>query len=146
MCAGRPAHRGEHPHAGERSTPGLVRNVYCLPAGGGKFLAILQCRGKASPPRDEGRPCQVALTAFAAITELKPVVLVDDVDIFDSDDVLWAMTIRYNGDVSTVFLSSVRCHPLDPSQSPDFSPTIPAPGISCKTSSAARSGSRGLAG
>jgi gallate decarboxylase subunit C len=69
----------------------------------------------------------MALTAFAAITELKPVALVDDVDIFDSDDVLWAMTIRYHGDVSTVFLSSVRCHPLDPSQSPDFSPTIPRP-------------------
>jgi 4-hydroxy-3-polyprenylbenzoate decarboxylase len=27
----------------------------------------------------------------------------------------------------------VRCHPLDPSQSPEFSPSIPSDGISCKT-------------
>jgi len=60
-------------------------------------------------------------------------MLVDDVDISNSDDVLRATTIRYQGDVSTVFLSSDRCHPLDPSQSPGFSPTIPAPDISCKT-------------
>lgn len=57
----------------------------------------------------------------------------DDVNIFDSNDVLWAMTTRYQGAVSTVFLPGVRCHPLDPSQSPGFSPTIPADGISCKT-------------
>ena len=55
-----------------------------------------------SPPRDQGRPRQVARTAFAAIIELKPVVLLDDVDIFNSDDVLWKRTIRYQGDVSTM--------------------------------------------
>ena len=54
-------------------------------------------------------------------------------NIFDTNDVLWAMTTRYQGDASTVFIPGVRCHPLDPSQSPDFSPTIPADGISCKT-------------
>ena len=55
-------------------------------------------------------------------------ILVDeDVDIFDTNDVLWAMTTRYQGDVSTVFIPGVRCHPLDPSQSPDFSPSIPRP-------------------
>jgi len=47
--------------------------------------------------------------------------------------VLWAMTTRYQGDASTVFIPGVRCHPLDPSQSPEFSPSIPAPGVSCKT-------------
>jgi 4-hydroxy-3-polyprenylbenzoate decarboxylase len=62
------------------------------------------------------------------------VILVDeDVDIFDTNDVLWAMTTRYQGDASTVFVPGVRCHPLDPTQSPDFSPSIAAPGISCKT-------------
>jgi 4-hydroxy-3-polyprenylbenzoate decarboxylase len=34
---------------------------------------------------------------------------------------------RYN------LYSGVRCHPLDPSQSPEYSPTIPGDGISCKT-------------
>jgi len=60
-------------------------------------------------------------------------VVDEDVDIFDTNDVLWAMTTRYQGDRSTVFIPGVRCHPLDPSQSPDFSPSIPAKGISCKT-------------
>ena len=116
----------------ELSMPGRLRNVYCHPAGGGKYLAILQFR--KAEPRDEGRQRQAALTAFAAFPELKHVVLVDeDVDIFDSNEVLWAMTTRYQGDVSTVFIPGVRCHPLDPSQSPEFSPSIRAAGISCKT-------------
>ncbi|HEY3440933.1 MAG TPA: UbiD family decarboxylase [Paludibaculum sp.] len=116
----------------ENSMPGRLVNVYCHSAGGGKYLAIMQFRKAAAS--DEGRQRQAALTAFAAFSELKHVILIDeDVNLFDTNDVLWAMTTRYQGDVSTMFLPGVRCHPLDPSQSPDFSPSIPAPGISCKT-------------
>lgn len=36
--------------------------------------------------------------AFGIYSELKQVVLVDeDVDIFDTNDILWAMTTRYQG-------------------------------------------------
>ena len=116
----------------ENAMPGRLRNVYCHSAGGGKYLAILQFKKLSAS--DEGRQRQAALTAFAAFPELKHVVLVDeDVDLFDTNDVLWAMTTRYQGDASTVFIPGVRCHPLDPSQSPDFSASIPADGISCKT-------------
>jgi len=116
----------------ERSMPGRLHNVYAHPAGGGKLVAILQF--EKGSPSDEGRQRQAALTAFAAYPELKHVILVDkDVDLFDSNDVLWAMTTRYQGDVSTVFIPGVRCHPLDPSQSPEFSPSIAREGISCKT-------------
>lgn len=116
----------------ENSMPGRLLNVYAHSAGGGKYLAIMQF--KKSSVRDEGRQRQAALTAFAAFSELKHVILVDeDVNIYDSNDVLWAMTTRYQGDVSTVFIPGVRCHPLDPSQSPAFSPSILAEGISCKT-------------
>jgi len=112
--------------------PGRLVNVYCHSAGGGKYLAIMQFRKAAAS--DEGRQRQAALTAFAAFSELKHVILIDeDVNLFDTNNVLWAMTTRYQGDVSTVFIPGVRCHPLDPSQSPDFSPSIPASGISCKT-------------
>ena len=46
--------------------------------------------------------------AFAAFSELKHVILVDeDVHIFDTNDVLWAMTTRYQGDVSTAFIPGV---------------------------------------
>ncbi|MCC7496409.1 MAG: UbiD family decarboxylase [Bryobacterales bacterium] len=116
----------------DNSMPGRLRNVYCHSAGGGKYLAILQFRKLVES--DEGRQRQAALTAFAAFPELKHVILVDeDVNIYDSNDVLWAMTTRFQGDRSTVFLPGVRCHPLDPSQTPEFSPSIPSPGVSCKT-------------
>jgi UbiD family decarboxylase len=116
----------------ERAMPGKLLNVYAHPAGGGKYMAIMQF--KKAAPSDEGRQRQAALLAFAAFSELKHIILVDeDVDPFDSNDVLWALNTRYQGDVSTIFIPGVRCHPLDPSQSPDFSTSIRDEGISCKT-------------
>jgi gallate decarboxylase subunit C len=116
----------------ENAMPGFLLNVYQHPSGGGKFLSIMQV--KKTIPSDEGRQRQAALLAFSAFIELKHVILVDeDVDIFDTDDVLWAMQTRYQGDRSTVFIPGVRQHPLDPSARPEFDPSIRAPGISCKT-------------
>lgn len=111
--------------------PGKVLNVYCHPSGGGKYVAVIQF--KKSIPSDEGRQRQAALLAFSAFSELKHVFLVDeDVDIFDTNDVLWAMTTRFQGDQDIVLLPGVRCHPLDPSASPDYSPSIRDKGCSCK--------------
>ncbi len=116
----------------EDAIPGFLQNVYCHPAGGGKYLAILQIKKRL--PTDEGRQRQAALVAFAAFSELKHVILVDeDVDLYDSTDVLWAMTTRYQGDVSTVFIPGVKCHTLDPSATPEFNPLLRASSISCKT-------------
>ncbi|MFS2222287.1 UbiD family decarboxylase [Pantoea sp. B65] len=116
----------------ERAMPGKLLNVFAHSAGGGKLLAVMQF--KKSSPADEGRQRQAGLLAFASFPELKHVILVDeDVDIFDSDDVLWAMQTRYQGDVDTAFIAGVRCHPLDPSQSPAYSPSITQEGMSCKT-------------
>jgi UbiD family decarboxylase len=116
----------------EKSMPGRLLNVYAHSAGGGKYLAILQFSKQSA--RDEGQQRQAALIAFAAFSELKHVILVDaDVNIYDSNDVLWAMTTRYQGDVSTIFIPGVRCHPLDPTQAPAYNPLIAAEGISCKT-------------
>jgi len=118
--------------AAEDALPGLVKNVYAHTAGGGKFLAIMQISKKR--PVDQGRERQAALVAFASYYELKQVILVDDdVDIFDTDDVMWAMTTRYQGDASTVFIPGVRCHPLDPSQDPAFDNKIRMHGLSTKT-------------
>lgn len=116
----------------ERAMPGRVVNVYAHSAGGGKFVAVLQFKKRI--PSDEGRQRQAALIAFSAFPELKHVFLVDDdVDIFDSTDVLWAMTTRYQGDIDTIFIPGVRCHPLDPSNSTEFNPMIRDKGIACKT-------------
>ncbi|MCD7099658.1 UbiD family decarboxylase [Stenotrophomonas sp. MMGLT7] len=115
-----------------RAMPGKLQNVFAHSSGGGKLLAVMQF--KKSAPVDEGRQRQAALLAFSAFPELKHVILVDeDVDLFDTDDVLWAMQTRFQGDVSTVLIPGVRCHPLDPSQTPEFSPSIREVGQSCKT-------------
>lgn len=116
----------------ERAMPGKLLNCYAPTSGGGKFMAILKF--KKSIPADEGRQRQAAILAFAAYPELKHVILVDDdVDIFDMNDVMWAMNTRYQGDVDTIFIPGVRCHQLDPSQDPAFSTSIRGRGISCKT-------------
>ncbi len=108
------------------------KNVYAHSSGGGKYMAVLQF--KKSQPSDEGRQRQAALLAFSAFSELKHVILVDeDVDPFDSNDVMWALNTRYQEDVDTIFIPGVRCHPLDSSQSPECSPSISDKGISCKT-------------
>lgn len=116
----------------EKAMPGKVLNVYATTSGGGKLMVIMQF--KKTVPADQGRERQAALTAFAAYNELKTIILVDDdVDIFDANDVMWAMNSRYQADVDTVIIPGVRCHPLDPSQEPYMSPSIRARGISCKT-------------
>lgn len=116
----------------EKAMPGRLKNVYCPPAGGGKYMAILQfCKKVAS---DEGRQRQAALLAFSAFSELKNIFLVDeDVDCFDMNDVLWAMNTRFQGNEDIITIPGVRCHPLDPSNSPEYSKSIKDRGIACKT-------------
>ncbi|MDR0645173.1 MAG: UbiD family decarboxylase [Treponema sp.] len=116
----------------EKAMPGRLLNVYAHSSGGGKYMAVMQF--KKSTASDEGRQRQAALLAFSAFSELKTVILVDeDVDIFDSNDVLWTLNTRYQGDIDTIFIPGVRCHPLDPSESPDYNPLLRDKGISCKT-------------
>lgn len=116
----------------ERAMPGRVQNVYAHSSGGGKFIAVIQF--KKTVPSDEGRQRQAALLAFSAFPELKQMILVDeDVDIFDTNDVLWAMTTRMQADVDIVTIPGVRCHPLDPSNDPACSWSIRDHGIACKT-------------
>lgn len=116
----------------ERAMPGRVQNVYAHSSGGGKFIAVIQF--KKTVPSDEGCQRQAALLAFSAFPELKQVILVDeDVDIFDTNDVLWAMTTRMQADVDIVTIPGVRCHPLDPSNDPACSWSIRDHGIACKT-------------
>lgn len=116
----------------DKALPGKVTNCYAHRSGGGKYTAILQCRKVVHT--DEGKQRQAALLAFSAFPELKNVILVDeDVDIFDTDDVLWAMNTRFQGDADIITIPGVRCHPLDPSSTPAYTASIRDIGISCKT-------------
>jgi UbiD family decarboxylase len=115
-----------------RAMPGFISAVYAHSAGGGKFLAIMQCNKKK--PFDDGRARWAAITAFAAYSELKNVILVDeDVDVFDSDDVLWAMQTRMQGDLDIINIPGMAGHVLDPSQTPEYNPRLPAKGTTAKT-------------
>ncbi len=116
----------------EKAMPGKLTGVYAHRAGGGKYMAIL--RFKKTVQNDEGRQRQAAILALAAFSELKHVYIVDDdVDIYDSDDILWAMNTRFQADRDCITIPGVRCHPLDPSSNPKFDPSIDDKGISCKT-------------
>ena len=116
----------------EKAMPGRLQNVYCCSSGGGKFMAVLQF--KKTVASDEGRQRQAALLAFSAFSELKNIFIVDeDIDCFDMNDVLWAMNTRFQGDADIITIPGVRCHPLDPSNDPDYSPSIKNHGIACKT-------------
>lgn len=115
----------------ERAMPGRLVNVHAAPCGGGKFVTIIQFRKRNI--NDEGRQRQAALLAFSAFSEMKHVFLVDeDVDIFDMNDVMWAMTTRFQGDVDFIPIPGVHTHVLDPSNDPEFDPSIRVHGISCK--------------
>ena len=116
----------------DKALPGKVVNCYAHRSGGGKYMAILQCRKTVHT--DEGKQRQAALLAFSAFPELKHVILVDeDVDIFDTNDVLWAMNTRFQGDKDIITIPGVRCHPLDPSSNPAYCGSISDIGISTKT-------------
>jgi UbiD family decarboxylase len=119
-------------NACDRAMPGFVTAVYAHSAGGGKFLAIIQCR--KTKAFDDGRARWAALTAFAVYSELKTVILVDDdVDVFDSDDVLWATQTRMQGDLDIIVIPGLNGHVLDPSQTPEYNPRLPAKGTTAKT-------------
>ena len=119
-------------NAVDLAMPGFLVNVYAHTAGGGKFLAILQVAKRKAG--DEGRQRQAAIIALGVYRELKNVILVDeDVDPFDSDDVLWAMQTRYQGDMDTIFLPGVPGHVLDPSQGPEYNPALLVRSNTCKT-------------
>ncbi|MDP1098034.1 UbiD family decarboxylase, partial [Klebsiella quasipneumoniae] len=80
-------------NAVEAAIPGFLQNVYDHTAGGGKFRGILQV--KKRQPADDGRQGQAALLALATESELTNIRLgEEDVDLFDSDELLWAMTTR----------------------------------------------------
>ncbi|WP_206035314.1 UbiD family decarboxylase [Gluconobacter kondonii] len=116
----------------EVALPGFLQDVYAHSAGGGKLLAILQI--KKVTPLDDGKARQAALIALGVYRELKNIIIVDeDVDLFDTNDVLWAMQTRYQGDISTIVIPGIIGHPLDPSQAPEYSPFINAKSLTSKT-------------
>lgn len=115
----------------DQAMPGRLINVHAAPCGGGKLVAVLQF--KKSKASDEGRQRNAAMLAFSAFGELKHVFLVDpDVDIFDMNDVMWAMATRFQADQDVITIPGTHCHVLVPCNDPKFDPTCLVHGMACK--------------
>ncbi len=86
-----------------------LQNVY-VPASGRRFHAWLQFK---DPARGEVRD---ALTAALAYRRLKTVVALDeDIDLFDSESVLWALATRVQWARDSIVIDGLSGSNLDPS-------------------------------
>lgn len=72
-----------------------------------------------------------AIAALLSIADIKYVVVTDDdIDIFDPQEVEWAIATRVQADRDTVIISNARSKPLDPSIPPSLGvPTTAKMGI-----------------
>jgi 2,5-furandicarboxylate decarboxylase 1 len=81
-----------------------------IPPYGNGFLAIVQIK-KSHP----GEPKNIALAAFTAHINIKIVVVVDpDVNIYDSADVMWAITNRVDWSQDSFQIRGAQGHEMDP--------------------------------
>ncbi|MBK4765402.1 MAG: UbiD family decarboxylase, partial (plasmid) [Pantoea sp. Brub] len=116
----------------QNAIPGLVKNVYAHSSGGGKLLVIIQVSKRNV--YDDGMTRQAALIALAIYRELKNIILVDeDVDLFDTNDVLWAMQTRYSSDIDTLCIPGIAGHVLDFSQKYNYNNKFSEQGVFTKT-------------
>jgi 4-hydroxy-3-polyprenylbenzoate decarboxylase len=113
------------------SLPVESQNAFYSAAGGGQLVLILQIRKYSS--RDDSTAKQAALMALAQFHMLKHVILVDeDVNIYSHEDLMWAMTTRFQADKDVTVLTNQPGFPMDPSQSPEYSSSIPFPATTTK--------------
>lgn len=88
-----------------------VKAVHITMAAAARFHAVIQIEKKS-----EGDAKQAAMAAFASDKDLKHVVVVDDdVDIFDSEDVEWAIATRCQADQDIFIVPGAMGSPLESS-------------------------------
>jgi 2,5-furandicarboxylate decarboxylase 1 len=97
-----------------RSTVPTVKNV-CMPVSGNcRFHAYISIA-----KRTAGQAKNAICAAIAADMLLKHVVVVDDdIDVFDEEQVLWAIANRFQADRGLVVIPNAQGSELDPSSGP----------------------------
>jgi UbiD family decarboxylase len=96
-----------------------VKNVVLTEGGCCYLHAVVQIEKQT-----EGDAKNAIMAAFAAHTSLKHVVIVDeDINIFDPDDVEFAIATRVKGDMDILIIPNVRGSSLDPRGAPDGTTT-----------------------
>ena len=97
-----------------RQTVPTVKSV-CMPVSGNcRFHAYISI-AKRGPGQAKNAIC----AAFASDMLLKHVVIVDeDIDVFDEEQVLWAVSNRFQADKDLVVIANAQGSELDPSAGP----------------------------
>ncbi len=97
-----------------RHTVPTVQNV-CMPTSGNcRFHAYISI-AKRTPGQAKNAIC----AAFAADMLLKHVVIVDEeIDVFDEEQVLWAVSNRFQADRDLVLIANAQGSELDPTAGP----------------------------
>lgn len=96
-----------------------VKNVVLTEGGCCYLHAVVQIEKQT-----EGDAKNAIMAAFAAHTSLKHVVIVDeDINIFDPNDVEFAISTRVKGDMDILIVPNVRGSSLDPRGAPDGTTT-----------------------
>jgi UbiD family decarboxylase len=104
---------GEILNALKRNLPN-VRAVHVPHKTCGAFLAIVSMKKIA-----EGEPRMAMLTALGTELYTKQVIVVDeDVDIYDMDDVMWAVATRVKAEKDVLMVPGVKAAIIDPSSDP----------------------------
>lgn len=93
-----------------QATPN-VKNVHITPASGCRYHAVVQLEQK-----HDGEAKNAMFAAFASSTEIKHVVVVDpDIDIYDPQDVEWAIANRVQAARDVFIVPNAMGNKLDPS-------------------------------
>lgn len=96
-----------------------IKNVVLTEGGCCYLHAVVQIEKQT-----EGDGKNAIMAAFAAHTSLKHVVVVDeDINIFDPNDVEFAIATRVKGDMDILIIPNVRGSSLDPRGAPDGTTT-----------------------
>lgn len=87
-----------------------ITGVHLTHGGGGFYHAVVQIKKVY-----EGTQRNAILAAMAAFPSLKQVIVVDDdVDIYNAEDVEWAMCTRFNPETDTILVTKAFGHELNP--------------------------------
>ena len=88
---------------------GNVKALHLPPYGSG-FLALI-----AIDKKNPGEPKNVAMAALVSHVNIKAAIVVDpDIDIFNPNDVLWALSTRVRPDIDVFTVPGAQGHELDP--------------------------------
>ncbi len=92
-----------------QSTGVHVENINITVGGAAYWHAVISIKKQAG----EGK---TAILAALSVSDLKHVVIVDDdIDVYNGQEVEWAIATRVQGDRDVIIVPGVRAKPLDPS-------------------------------